>query len=324
VSKRRVPNFARPDTVKIMAGSRFAVLAAALTLLAGCTSSASSPTATSHLPDTPVVFVHGYNEGACPGVDVTHAAWGGAYLELTRAGWRGPLLPVSYYACDHDGVDITGYGPSVPSGATPTITSAVPRVSYNQNTSIEQLAHDLGWFIYDSYTQSGKPVDLVAVSMGGLIVRDLLYRVAHHDSNMPPKLLVTHAVTISTPYLGYGATGASAICPITTLQCQEFAVGSSFLTTLNGDPKPPEGDGGTTWSAAGSSAGCDFVPAATSLGLAGAQRIDYLTPCYTHVSYLFDGDANLDATARLIAPDGTTRSTTTAPHSLRWLLQQLS
>lgn len=300
----------------------FALFAAAL-VVAGCSSSGSAPR-NSGLPDTPVVFVHGYNESACPGVDVTHAAWGGAYLELTHAGWRGPLLPVSFYACDHDGVDVTGYGPNVPAGAGPTITAATPRVRYDQNTSIDQLAHDLGWFVYDTYAQHGKPVDLVAVSMGGLIVRDLLYRVAHHDPDMPPKLLVTHAVTISTPYLGYGVTGASPICPITTLECREFAVGSSFLTTLNSDPRPPQGDGGTTWSAAGSSAGCDFVPATTSLALAGAQRIDYLIPCYTHVSYLFDGDPTLNASARLIQPDGTTTSTTTAPHSLRWLLEVLT
>lgn len=306
-----------------MAGSRFAALLAGALVLAGC-SSGPSTAPNRELPDTPVVFVHGYNEGACPGVDVTHAVWGGAYLELTRAGWRGPLLPVSYFACDHDGVDVTGYGPSVPAGAGPTITAGTPRVRYDQNTSIDQLAHDLGWFVYDNYTRAGLPVDLVAVSMGGLIVRDLLYRVAHQDADFPPKLTVTHAVTISTPYLGYGVPGGSAICPVMTVECQEFAVGSPLITLLNADHQPPEGDGGTTWAAAGSSAGCDFVPTTTSLGLAGAQRIDYLSPCYTHVNYLFDGDPRLNATAHLVAPDGTTTTTTTAPHSLRWLLQVLA
>jgi hypothetical protein len=294
-------------------------------LLAGAVGcSSSSRPLHAGLPDTPVVLVHGYNATSCPGTDVTRGIWGGAYLELTHGGWQGPLLPVSYYACDRDGVDITGYGPTVPTGAAPAITAGTPRVHYDQNAGIDQLAHDLGWFVYQSYSRDGTPVDLVGVSMGGLIIRDLLYRVAHKDPRFPPSLAVTHAVTFSTPYLGYGGTGASSICPVETVECQQFAVGSPLITELNSDPQPPQGDGGTAWSVAGSSAGCDFLPATSSVGLAGAERVDYLTPCYTHTGYLWDNNPTADASARITRPDGTLTTTSTAERSLTWLLTTLA
>jgi hypothetical protein len=303
-----------------------AALAAALIVAAGCSGKSGTvgPTPLGKLPETPVIFVHGYNPAACPGVDATHAAWGGVYLELTKAGWKGPLLPVSYYACDRYGVDITGYGPTTPDGATPTVTAGTPRTHYDQNTSIDQLAHDLGWFVYNTYSRAGTPVDIVASSMGGLIVRDLLYRVAHNDPNFPPKVAVTRAVTFSTPYLGYGGTGTSSICPVDTVECQQFAVGSPLMNELNSDSQPPQGDGGTTWTAAGSSAGCDFVPTSSSLALPGAKRVDYLSPCYTHTGYLWDTNPDSDASAKITQPDGSTSTTDAALHSLSWLVTTLA
>jgi pimeloyl-ACP methyl ester carboxylesterase len=287
------------------------------------TSGRVGPTPLKNAPQTPVLFVHGYNAAACPGADVARAQWGLAYLELNRVGWRGPLLPVSYYTCDHDGVDITGYGPSVPSGAEPTISAGTPRVHYDQNTSIDQLAHDLAWFVYLTYARSGTPVDLVGISMGGLIIRDLLFRVARHDAGFPPKILVTHAVTFSTPYLGYGGQGSSSICPVATVECGQFAVGSPLLTELNAGGQLPQGEGGTSWAAAGSSAGCDFVPASSSLGITGALRIDYAKPCYTHPGYLYDADPDSDAAAKITRPDGSTSETDSAQHSLRWMLSAI-
>jgi pimeloyl-ACP methyl ester carboxylesterase len=302
------------------------VLIAALIVAAGCSNSTGTigPKALGKLPDTPVLFLHGYNPRACPGTDVTHVVWGGAYAVLTKAGWPGPLLPISYYACDSNGVDITGYGSTSPAGATPTITAGTPRTHYDQNTSIDQLAHDLAWFVYNTYTRKDTPVDLVASSMGGLIARDLLYRVAQHDQNFPPKVLVTHVVTFSTPYKGYGGTGSSSICPVETVQCDQFAVGSPLMTQLNSSAQPPQGDGGTTWSAAGSSSGCDLVPTSSSLALPDSERVDYHLPCYAHTAYLYDGDAALDAVAQITQPDGSTTLTEVAQHSLSWMVTTLA
>lgn len=307
---------------------RVSILIGAGLLLAACgtTPVAGDGTAAGSGPKaTPVVFVHGYSNASCPGNDVTHNIWGGAYLELTNAGWSGPLLPVSYYACDTDGVDVTGYGPDAPSGATAAITDGSPRVRYDQNTSIDRLAHDLGWFVYDAYSADRKPVDLVGISMGGLIIRDLLYRVAQHDPRFPPRLLVPRAVTLSTPHLGYGTTASNvSFCGGHFVECDQFATDSPFIAELGAHAADPQGAGGTRWTVVGSSAGCDFVPVQSALGMPDAEQIDYLSPCYGHAGYLWDFDHADDATTRVDRPGRAPVTSHDAPRSLSWLVRTLA
>lgn len=302
--------------------------AALLTLITGCSTARVAGDGSSGATDpkaTPVVFVHGYAGGSCPGTDVTRKIWGGAYLEFSRAGWTGPLLPVSYYACDSDGVDITGYGAHIPPGASATISAGQPRVRYDQNTSIDQLAHDLGWFVYDSYSVDRVPVDLVGISMGGLVMRDLLFRVAQHDPRFPPYLLVPRAVTLSTPHRGYGTRASNvAFCGGHFLECDQFATDSPFIARLTADAPDPQGSGGTRWTVVGSSAGCDFVPIRSALGMPGAEQVDYLSPCYGHSGYLWDFDSSADATTRVTDAGSPPVSSRDAPRSLLWLVETLS
>ena len=307
---------------------RLTILLAAGLLVAGCGTvpiAGDGGTAGSDPKATPVVFVHGYSGAACPGNDVTHNIWGGAYLELSNAGWTGALLPVSYYACDTNGVDITGYGADAPSRATATVTDAQPRVPYDQNTSIDQLAHDLGWFVYDTYSVNQTPVDLVGISMGGLIMRDLLYRVAQHDPRFPPYLFVPRAVTLSTPHLGYGTIASNvSFCGGHFVECNQFATDSSFIAELSANAHDPQGFGGTQWTVVGSSAGCDFVPTQSALGMPDAEQVDYLSPCYAHAGYLWDFDSADDASVRVADPGSAPVTSDDAPRSLSWLVKTLS
>jgi hypothetical protein len=266
---------------------------------------------------TPVVLVHGYSNASCPGTDVTHDVWGGVYLELSWADWQARVLPVSFYACDSDGVDITGYGPSIPDGATTRITSGHPRVRYKQDTSIRRLAHDLAWFVYLRYTEAGRPVDLVGSSLGGLITRTALYRVAVHDAAFPPYLFVARSVTISAPHAGIGK---SIPCG-DTLECHEMRAGSDFMNRLVESAPDPQGAGGTKWTQVGSSAGCDLLPVSTTLAMS-AEKVDYLSPCYQHSEYVWDFDSSNDATIQ-VTDAGTTTTTDNAPRSLAWLVQTL-
>jgi hypothetical protein len=274
---------------------------------------------------TPVLLVHGYAKGSCPGSDVLHGTWAGVYFALQQAGWAAPVLPLSYYRCDTDGVDFTGYGPTPPAGATPTITAAPARGGYDQDASIDQLAHDLAWFVYDTYSRHGTPVDLVGSSMGGLIMRDALYRVDAGDREFPPYLLVPRAVTFSTPHGGYGQLGANlGFCGAQTVECDQFAIGSPFMTMLADHAQDPQGRGGTAWTVVGSSAGCDFVPARSSLAMPAARRIDYLSPCYGHIGYLWDLKPTLNARAVVSAPGRAPAADNAAPRPLVWLAQVLS
>ncbi|HKC27024.1 MAG TPA: hypothetical protein VKB75_03335 [Jatrophihabitans sp.] len=274
---------------------------------------------------TPVLLVHGYAKGACPGTDVLHAIWGGVYLMLQQAGWTGPVLPMSYYRCDTDGVDFTGYGPITPQGATPTITAAQTRGGYDQDVSLDQLAHDLAWFVYNTYSRHDTPVDLVGSSMGGLIMRDALYRVAARDRSFPPYLLVPRAVTFSTPHGGYGQVGANSdFCGGQTVECDQFAIGSPFMTMLADHAQDPQARGGTAWMLVGSSAGCDFVPARSSLAMPAAQRVDYLSPCYGHIGYLWDLQSSQTARALVTAPGRAPVANNAAPRPMVLLGEVLS
>jgi hypothetical protein len=286
-------------------------------------SSSAVTSTTSDALATPVLMVHGYSSPACPGSDVGNV-WSGMYADLWVARWTAPVMPVLFYKCDSDGVDITGYGPTVPSGATTDIIAGPPRVAYTQATPIEQIAHDLAWFVYDRYTSTGTPVDLVGVSMGGLIVRDALYRVAVHDPSFPPSIQVARAVGLSTPNAGLGTLATDASLCNATVQCNEMASDSPFMTDLMANAMNPQGDGGTAWTQIGSTAGCDLVPGTSSLAMPSATRIDYTLPCYTHIGYLADGSLTGDATVNFATPGAATATTyTTELHSLALMRQVL-
>jgi 4-hydroxy-3-methylbut-2-en-1-yl diphosphate synthase IspG/GcpE len=284
--------------------------AACLAVLPGSAGASQPATA------TPVIMVHGYSNAACPGSDVGNL-WSSVYAELAVARWSGPLLPVSFYSCDSDGVDISGYGPQPPADATPTIKAGAPRAGYTDAAGIEQVAHDLAWFVFDTYTSVGTPVDLVGASMGGLVVRDALYRVAAGDPAFPPALEVTRAVTISAPHAGVDQSLCGA-----DIECTEMAVGSPFINDLAANASDPQGAGGTAWTVIGSSSGCDLVPASSALAMSGVTRVAYAQPCYTHAGYLYDGTSQDDAQVTLSGP-AATKSETDGEHSLSLIRQVL-
>lgn len=304
--------------VRLLIGA--GVLLAALTAApaSSAAGSASSPEA------TPVVMVRGFGGRAgCPGTDVTKGYWGDAYLKLSYRGWTGPLLPVSFYRCDSDGVDITGYGPTIPAGATPTVTPDPPRAGYGVNTGMRRIAHDLAWFVYDTYSVNGTPVDMVGFSMGGLLIRYALYRVAAGDAKFPPYLDVARVATISTPHAGLPSDETSSICGSST-QCDQMAADSTFMIKLMSAGTDPQGVGGTAWSVAGSSGRCDMVSGTSALAMPHALRVKYVAPCYEHDAYLWDFTDAHDATMRITEPDAQSPFTdTAAPHVLRWLSEVL-
>jgi pimeloyl-ACP methyl ester carboxylesterase len=219
---------------------------------------------------------------------------------LRRHHWTGALRPVAYYCSDtvRGAVDIRG-------AARPTA-----------DTSITDIARLLAWYVYRSYSSRGVAIDLAGHSMGGLIIRDALLHAGQRG--FPPYLRVRDVVTISAPYAGLPAR---SVCP---LQCQQMTYGSAYLADLSRSANPPQGRGGTTWTAMGGSP-CDYIPAASTLALHAALRVDLSGPapaCYTHVSYLGDTSSARDMPATVTLPDGRVQHVT-GPHSLEWVYQAL-
>lgn len=246
----------------------------------------------------PVLYLHGALLGSgCVGSDVTGPfAWLASVLH--RHGWTGPARAVDYYCADQGrgAVDIRG-------SARPTA-----------DTSITDIAQLLAWYVYRGYSSHGVAVDLVGHSMGGLIISDALSHAGR--PGFPPYLRVRDVVTISTPYDGIPARST---CP---LQCRQMTSGSAYLANLPTDP--PQGRGGTSWTALGGSP-CDYIPAASTLGLRGSLRVDLTgsaSVCYTHVSYLSDASGARDVPATVTSPDGQVRRVT-GPRPLEWVYQAL-
>jgi hypothetical protein len=316
VNGNNPPHFVR--RLKIIVMRPVIVLCVGVLLLAGCSSGGGRP-ATSTDPASahgvPVLFVHGLV--VADGCPHSHPAAEAAPLEsvLTATHWAGRVVPIDYY-CDDSG------GTSIRNAAGPS-TARYPTAGYTANTGIERLALDLTWFIYKTYSSRGRTVDVVAHSMGGLIVAWGLFRVAAHDPAFPPYVRVHDAVTISTPYDGpdvvpAGKTAASYIATWcgSYRECTEIVPGSPLLTELHAHGLDPQGRGGTDWTTIGGSPN-DIVSARSASDLGAVHKISYYaaTPGYTHSAYLSDTSAARDAPVRVTDPAGKT-STTVGYHSL--------
>jgi pimeloyl-ACP methyl ester carboxylesterase len=219
------------------------------------TSGASKP------PNRPIYFIHGWNLNA----DTDCAAtWGAMTKNFNAWGLKGtrdlanlkagqiPFHTVAYYHGDKNcntRIDADGdHSKSLPLPAAPLPGPQPHREgSSTPNTPIEHLAYHLAWNIYDTYSSRNVPIDVVAHSMGGLIIRYALAATERHVADFPPYLLVEDVVTLGTPH---GGSRGHRFAP--SLQGSEMDPGSSFIKSLVKFGFNPQGRGGTDWTTAGS------------------------------------------------------------------------
>ncbi len=182
----------------------------------------------------PVVFVHGFNPFALP---ENCGEWSAMADALTAQGFTGPKVKIGYYYNDTNcDVSITNKSGTI-------------------MTSIEDLSHDLAWYLYNTFSSQGIAIDVVAHSMGGLMTRYALYRVAVGDTDYPPFLKISHVTTLATPHQGYSLTAELCHLIVVNFQCDEMDPLSSFIADLqNPEALLPQGLGGTTWGNVGSNA----------------------------------------------------------------------
>lgn len=267
-------------------------------LVAGLVDQPVVPEAAAATRPRPVILVHGYNDKkvGCDGI-LLASYWRAAVAELTeRQGLpAADVIPVAYYECDRNGVDITGYGPTA-DYPMEEVTEGRLRDGHTSDTSITRIAQDLAWFIFRKFTQRGRSVTAVGHSMGGLILREALRRVQAGDPAFPPRLVVRIVLTIATPHNGW-----SRDCSANT-QCEQMTVGSTFLSDLQQNPAP-QGRYGTAWWAmatsgelvtTGTPVPCDGIPTDSATAVAGTALV-YTDPCYRHNAYLNDDEEKLDA-----------------------------
>lgn len=225
-----------------------------------------------------VVLVHGFGCGSIN--DVTAAAMAlhyGGGIPIDR------LHVVDFYACDGSADAITGFGSRS--------RFAVPHAPNDADTSLERIGYELAWYLWHNFGSRGTPVDLVGHSLGGLVITYALQHIAKHAPGFPPSLTVPNVVTLATPYSGVPAWLCQAV---PSVECGEMLPGSSFLTSLDATGAVPVGTT-TRWTVVGSEP-CDLISPRSALALPHVTyAVDYTSPCYDHVSYVYDTSWVADA-----------------------------
>lgn len=231
----------------------------------------------------PVVLVHGF-EGS--GVSNCTHKWGDLMTMYRKWGFTGPFLPVLYYAGDTACKPRSQYGAMLP----------VRIASGTNDTHIQTYSRDWAWFIYNNFSSHGQPVNVVAHSMGGLIVRYAIAAVQMHKKGFPPFVVVPSVVTFGTPHAGikgYKALGCYALYG--AYECLQFweEVGQSgFIGWLEDHAQNPQGAYGTWWSVAGSHAD-DNVGAKSAVAMSAPYKIRWASEvAIEHGDFMHDQAVN--------------------------------
>ncbi len=277
----------------------------------------------------PILFIHGFNSNSQ--VDCG-ATWNTAigYLQGSHGfngqnlHWTGPMYKLGFYSKD--------------TNCTSNLTSEANECSGyyagNEGTNNEDIRHiacELAWYIYSNFTEYGQNVQVVAHSMGGLIIRWALHGVQAGVWPFPGLVYVQDVVTFSTPHGGVPEGSTIFTCGGCT-QGNEMQSGNQFMKDTYTYAQNPQGSGwGTDWTMIGGVAvynlGCDVISSSESTYMQGGHKSYFTSPCYNHGGYLTDtsdaGNAHIywcDGCA--ISPSSWTYWSG-APHALRHMLYAL-
>jgi hypothetical protein len=244
--------------------------AALLLLLAVAGSVVGEAEARSDNRKKPIIFIHGLaqdNSSNCA------STWNDMKRKFRDWGHTGAFTTLAYYRGDrycshwlgHHGRHDRHYA-----------SGHDGEGGHTADTDIRHLGYHLAWTISSHHARSGRNVDVVAHSMGGLMVRYALAQVERGHDRFPPRLLVEDVVTMGTPH---GGSRWYAICG--RLQCGQMRAGSEFLVWLERNGWEPDGRGGTDWSTFGS--GDDALVAADRAAGTARDRDpvhDYIGSCH--------------------------------------------
>jgi len=196
--------------------------------------------------DKPIYLVHGHAGGSATDC----AQWKTLRDAFRSWGSTGAFKTVAFYYRDqHCNTNISLSGSPAPRHRV-VARGAHKRGSHTSNAPIAHLAYHLAWNIYDTYSKRGRPVDVIAHSMGGLIIRYAVAATQRHEFDFPPYLLVEDVVTMGAPHgglRGYIPQDISA-------EVNEMTRGSKLLRYLERNAWNPQARDATDWLTMGSAA----------------------------------------------------------------------
>lgn len=174
---------------------------------------------------TAIVYVHGWSLGSATDCDGYWSNLVGAESALAQAsaGHAPPMIRIAFYAGD---------------------TSCDSRIgSFDNDTGIEVLGLALRRFLNAAFP--GQFVNLVAHSMGGLVVRSALSAALDVGA---PRPRVNHVVTLSSPH--EGVDPLLCVGAIVSHEVTQMCPHSSFLKSLGSTRN--QSLTGTNWNTFGS------------------------------------------------------------------------
>ena len=234
-------------------------------LLAGTVQHATVTPVAARTDDTakPTLFLHGYDGGRC------ESDWGFLIDHLRASGWTGGFYIPKYTSGDSS----CNARPNVAMGCMSCFGShsswfGHSGTTHSSNTSIRHLAWHLANYISANFSTKGLAVDVVAHSMGGLLIR---YALAKQGVDSFPRLLVEDVITLGTPH-----NGASFAALTGTTQGAEMEPSSTLIAWLKTWGMNPQARGGTDWTNVGSH-GDLIVRPDTATSMSAPHRWRYTT-----------------------------------------------
>lgn len=319
---------------------RFLMVVFALALALGCVSwqAVAGPAPAAHAATSvrpQLLMIHGYtddcgtafeNGGRDAAPDSSQTI---GYLTGKTTGntiWaRGDIKTVGYYTTEYssnsDGGDLANCDVNL-SNSTDSWTSdtskcstyAGIRAKATVNDPIMHLACLFAWYIYDTYTRSSIPVEILAHSMGGLVTRAAIGGSTAGVYGFPPApLLVPDVVTVATPHGGIGGIEAEAawVSNQGSVELADMQPGSNFMNTMGGSAyEKPQGAGNTHWALIGSSEPTGPPDATTdqsssctgTLGIPASWSLARVLGCLQEgvdANYYPDGDGVVNAMSQM-------------------------
>ena len=211
----------------------------------------------------PVIFLHGYDGSRC------EADWGFLLDNMRASGWTGGFYIPKYAST---AASCTAR-PKMAMGCMSCFGSHThwfghSGTAHSSNTSIRHLAWHLANYISVNFSSKGIAVDVVAHSMGGLLIR---YALTKQGVDSFPRLLVEDVITLGSPH-----SGANFAVLVGTTQGSEMDAASTLIAWLKQWGTNPQGSGGTDWSTIGSHADVIVRPE-TATAMSAAHRWRYTT-----------------------------------------------
>lgn len=238
-----------------------AVLALAVTVLTVTPASAAPARSTTNT--NTVIFVHGIQGDPTKSGHDCRTTWSAARNHFADKGWRGSLLTFGYYKAN---------------------TNCSHEFPGNKDTPIRVVAQAFANYVYDNFSKpskGSKKIDVVAHSMGGLVVRAALHYTKIHAAGFPDYLYIEDVATLATPH---GGSTNDGLCRFVWQQCKDMRPSSAFLDSLPSTMPDSAMSGGTDWTTM-SAFHDGYVSESSGIAGTAEHEIQYNDSRVGHVSF---------------------------------------